>query len=152
VSVVDPSGAFLLILLLWVGIGGGVGALIGSQRGRGGTGFLLGLVLGVIGWVIILLIAPAAGHQASQLVVATRPLIGGGEMYRECTRCREPMRRDASLCPHCRSEAEPWTFHDGRWWVTRGSGSYWLDPHTQHWVRYEAPPAPPSPAAATPDA
>jgi hypothetical protein len=31
VTIVDTSGAFLLILLLWVGIGGGVGAVIGSQ-------------------------------------------------------------------------------------------------------------------------
>jgi hypothetical protein len=144
VFVADTSGALVLILLLWVVIGGGVGALIGSQRGRGGTGFLLGLVLGVIGWVIILLIAPAAGHQASQLVVAARPVIGGGgEMYRECLRCKEPMRRDASLCPHCRSEAEPWTLRDGRWWVTRGTGSYYLEPQTQQWVLHEAPPAPP---------
>ncbi len=147
-TIVDLSGLGLLILLLWVVVGGGVGALIGSQKGRGGLGFILGLVLGVIGWVIILLLAPASGHPANQVTVVTgAPLGANAQLYRECPRCKEPMRRDASLCPHCRSESEPWILHDGHWWVTRPGGSYYLDPLSQQWLLHELPPtAPPTPS------
>lgn len=151
-TIVDSSGVLGLILLLWVIVGGGVGAVIGSQKGRGATGFILGLVLGVIGWVIVLLLEPAAGHSANRLVVGTTPTPGShAQMYRECPRCKEQMRRDASLCPHCRSESEPWILRDGQWWVTRPNGSYYLDAPSQQWVLHEIPPAaPPDPAAPSP--
>jgi hypothetical protein len=37
-------------------------------------------------------------------------------MHRECPFCMEPMRRDASVCPHCRHPSDPWRLHDGHWW------------------------------------
>ena len=37
-------------------IGGGIGAAIGSNKGRGGEGFALGLVLGPVGWIIAALL------------------------------------------------------------------------------------------------
>jgi len=42
------------LVLMWCGIGGLVGAVIGSSRTIGaGGGFFLGALLGVIGWVIL---------------------------------------------------------------------------------------------------
>ena len=44
-------------LLLWFliasTIGGGIGYVIGSSKGRGAAGFWLGFVLGVVGWIIV---------------------------------------------------------------------------------------------------
>ncbi len=54
---------------------------------------------------------------------------------RECPACKEWMRRDARLCPHCRTESEPWMFRDGRWWVARPEGAYYLDERSGAWRR-----------------
>jgi uncharacterized membrane protein len=43
----DPALAIVGIL-----IGGGVGAAIGSTKNRTGLGFVLGALLGCIGWII----------------------------------------------------------------------------------------------------
>lgn len=142
---VNASGLFLVILVGWVGIGGGIGALIGSQRGRGGLGFILGLFGGFVGWIVILLLPPTPDHLAAQPVPGTT--MTRGEMYRECPSCKEQMRRDASVCPHCRTESEPWILHEGRWWVTRANATYYLDPQSQQWVRYETTQPTPPPAA-----
>jgi hypothetical protein len=146
-TIVDVSGVTVLIILLWVVVGGGVGAAIGSSRGRTVLGFVLGLVLGVIGWVIIALLPPLPGHPGQFMPGTTTMLGTSAAMYRECPQCKEQMRRDASLCPHCRSASEPWTYHEGRWWVTRPSGSYYLDAHSQQWARFEPHPTAPSPPA-----
>jgi hypothetical protein len=45
-------GSLAVVLFLWVGVGGGIGAAIGSSKGKGGLGFVLGLFLGFIGWII----------------------------------------------------------------------------------------------------
>jgi hypothetical protein len=136
------TNLFLIIVLFWIVIGGGVGAVIGSQTGRGGLGFVLGLFGGFIGWIVMLLLPPAPEYVARQPVPGMA--ITRGEMYRECPSCKELMRRDARVCPHCRTESEPWTLHEGRWWVTRGEVSYYLDPQLQQWVRYEpTQPTPP---------
>jgi hypothetical protein len=38
------------------------------------------------------------------------------------------MRRDASVCPHCRRDSEPWRFWEGRWWAYSASGDdVWYD-------------------------
>jgi hypothetical protein len=171
------SGSFYLWLLIWIGIGGGVGGLIGKSKGRGGLGFFLGLILGVIGWIIIAVMSPApgrrppfgyvgaaqqppfAGYGAPQQPVFGAPVAaapqayaapsGADGLHRECPHCKEQMRRDADVCPHCRMNSEPWSFRDGRWWVSRPSGSYYLDPGTQQWVQAQSPgpsgPPPPPP-------
>lgn len=56
---------------------------------------------------------------------------------RECPHCREMMRRDASVCPHCQRGSEPWIYHAGYWWSP--SGRHWLDEQTGRWVPREAP-------------
>ena len=44
-----------VVLALWI-IFAVVGAFLGSMVDKGGTGFLLGLLLGPIGWIIVLLL------------------------------------------------------------------------------------------------
>jgi hypothetical protein len=47
---------------------------------------------------------------------------------RECPFCKEPMRRDASVCPHCRRESAAWTYRGGHWWAANEQGDEsWLD-------------------------
>jgi hypothetical protein len=56
---------------------------------------------------------------------------------RECPFCKQPMRRDASVCPTCRRESAPWVFHEGRWWATNDSGKQmWLDEQTGSWQEF----------------
>jgi hypothetical protein len=119
-------GGVIVLLILWVAIGGGVGALIGSSKGRRGLGFVLGLLLGIIGWIIMAFVSPTPEHRAKQLVPGTGTTVGAqAAMYREYPHCKEQMRRDATMCPHCRTESDPWTLHEGIWWVTRPSGTSW---------------------------
>lgn len=58
-------------------------------------------------------------------------------LTRECPFCKSAIRRDASVCPHCQRESEPWLLHDGRWWVKRDSGDYYLDEKTGAWMKWE---------------
>jgi hypothetical protein len=37
----------------------------------------------------------------------------GPGVVRECPYCKEPMRRDASVCPHCRRGSPAWEYRDG---------------------------------------
>jgi hypothetical protein len=47
---------------------------------------------------------------------------------RECPSCKESMRRDASVCPHCRRESPAWVYRNGHWWATNDHGDeMWLD-------------------------
>jgi hypothetical protein len=49
------------------------------------------------------------------------------------------MRRDASVCPHCRRESKAWTFYDGFWWAKRADGSLvYLDERRNAWRQFES--------------
>jgi hypothetical protein len=55
-------------------------------------------------------------------------------IYRECPFCKEDMRRDASVCPHCRNESKPWQLYEGRWWRRTDDGTwYWLEEISGEW-------------------
>jgi hypothetical protein len=43
---------------------------------------------------------------------------------RECPHCREKMRGDASVCPHCQRESEPWLHQDGNWFRRDPAGDW----------------------------
>jgi len=62
-----------------------------------------------------------------------------GYEYRECPYCKEPMRRSAEVCPHCRNSSTPWRYHEGRWWFRNSEeGSWqWLDERTGTWLVHE---------------
>jgi hypothetical protein len=98
-----------------------------------GTGHLWSLLLVLLVVVAIVAIIRRSSRTRSLLMVAGR---------RECPACKEWMRRDASICPHCRTPSDPWTFHDGRWWVVRANATYYLDEASQTWERFDPPPPP----------
>jgi hypothetical protein len=77
-------------------------------------------------------VPPALGPDPAPMVQSTargRPAPGpGAGVVRECPHCKEPMRRDASVCPHCRRESPAWEYRDGVWWTTDSSGNrVWYD-------------------------
>jgi hypothetical protein len=47
------------------------------------------------------------------------------------------MRRDASVCPHCRHESPAWKLHEGHWWSNVDGTWYRLDEQTNSWERAE---------------
>jgi hypothetical protein len=49
------------------------------------------------------------------------------------------MKRAASVCPKCGHDSEPWVFHEGKWWVKRSDGDYYLDEARNEWVQWRAP-------------
>lgn len=49
----SSGGTQLVIWLVLTLFFGGVGYAIGSKKGKGALGFILGAVLGVIGWIIL---------------------------------------------------------------------------------------------------
>ncbi len=57
-----------------------IGASFGSMRGRVGTGMLLSLFLGPLGWLIVLCLA---------------------DLRPRCPHCAEVVQAEAALCPHC---------------------------------------------------
>ena len=67
-------------LFVWAPINLLIGGLIGSVRGRAGTGMLLALILGPLGWLIIFCLDDR------------RP---------RCPHCAEVVQAEATLCPHC---------------------------------------------------
>jgi hypothetical protein len=70
--------------------------------------------------------------------IAAAPPAGPPSALRECPHCKKAMRRDASVCPHCRQESPGWTFNEGRWWTHNDAGAWvWLDEPRGEWVNYE---------------
>jgi hypothetical protein len=148
-------GALLFIyLLLLLGLAF-IPAAIASNKGHSGVGFyFFGLLLFVPALIVALLIDPAT-PQRSAAVVQPPPSVPSSPQsnasatssptgssfaaappssqqppvaMRECPFCREPMRRDASVCPHCRRESPVWTYRDGHWWAANEQGDEsWLD-------------------------
>jgi hypothetical protein len=95
--------------------------LIWSRKGGSpAAGFLIGLLLGLLGLIIVLVGTPRGAR-----TTAAR---------RECPHCTQPMRRDASVCPHCRRESQPWRLHEGRWWVETPEGWYQRDDQRETWI------------------
>ena len=72
-------------LLLWVIVGGLVGAFIGERKGRAGQGAILGIILGPIGW----------------LVVGLGPDYNQAKDTKKCPFCAELVKPEAKVCKHC---------------------------------------------------
>lgn len=74
-----------LVIILWL-LCGVAAAMIGSQKGMGGQGFLLGFLLGPFGILFALL---STGNRKT------------------CPQCRELIHKDAEVCPRCKAELIP---------------------------------------------
>lgn len=65
----------------------------------------------------------------------------GPGIVRECPHCKEAMRRDASVCPHCRRESAPWEYREGRWWTKTATGEdTWYDEVANCWRAHDEVP------------
>src|SRR6266540_877282 len=71
-------------VIIWI-LCGVVAAMIGAKKGFGGSGFVVGLLLGPIGILIAIF---AKGDRKS------------------CSYCKEWIHKDATVCPHCQREME----------------------------------------------
>lgn len=70
----------MMAFVFWVVIGGLVGVLIGQSKGEGGSGCVLGALLGPIGWLILALMK---GNRKT------------------CPFCRSQVAKEATICPQC---------------------------------------------------
>lgn len=146
---------FLLLLVvigttIWVGVDA-------SNRDFGpkGTSTATWVVGCLLLWIVVFpmylfkrgnapLKSQAGGAAAATLIPSALPVVPAVQAatHRVCPHCKEPMRRDADTCPHCRKESPPWTFHEGRWWFRRDDDSpwQWLDDRTGAWHTLQPPP------------
>lgn len=98
---------------------------------RGSVG--VGLYIVVLGGFVTLFGAAGQGGR----VVSSTATVG----TRECPHCKEAMRRDASVCPHCQRDSQPWVLHQGRWWHKGSDGiDYYLDEQKKQWVASRSEP------------
>lgn len=81
------------VVLIWI-ICGIAGYSIGNAKGRGPTGLLLGLLLGVFGIIIIAVMGPA-------------------DLLR-CPACHGPVSTVTTVCPHCRTVFAEWARTHGK--------------------------------------
>jgi hypothetical protein len=106
---VDGGGASGLIaglvVLLVVGlvVCAFIGKAIGDTKGRGGLGFVLGLVFGVVGLVVIALIHPTVEAQArrDRDLAAAAQASGTSSRLRPCPWCAELIQPAARICRYC---------------------------------------------------
>lgn len=71
----------LELLLVYFPLSATIGALIGILRGHPGFGALMGFLFGPLGWLL-------AATTDSRI---------------KCPDCKEPIQREARICPHCRA-------------------------------------------------
>ncbi len=83
----SSGGTRIAITLVLMAFHGGVGYLIGSRKGKGTLGLILGSMLGVIGWIVLAFIPGE-----SVVVVKPRKL---------CRDCRKQIPKRAAACPYC---------------------------------------------------
>jgi hypothetical protein len=123
--------------------------------GPNGTGTATWVVGCILLWIVVFPVylykrskAPLKSQGGLAAAAASPPALPSipasqAATHRACPYCKEPMRRDANTCPHCRKESPAWTFHEGRWWFRHNdTGAWqWLDERTGAWTEMpsEAP-------------
>jgi Superinfection immunity protein len=132
VTLADAGVGFLLLLVALYFLP----TIIAWARGVSSIGPIIAInvFLGwtFIGWVVALAMAVRSVPQSTPAPAATAPA-----STRECPYCKEAMRRDASVCPHCHRESPAWTLREGHWWSNVDGVWYRLDEASNSWVRSE---------------
>jgi len=130
---------------------------VARTKGRSVAGWVLAAAF--LNWIAIVVLGALPSKKTSGDTSSATMVQQSFPMYRECPHCKEQVRRDASLCPHCRLSVEPWSLRDGYWWRQDESGSWlYLDESTGSpvWVHYRATsddePPPAAEATTTSDA
>lgn len=152
------AGAVIFIYLLLLFGLAFIPAAIASNKGHSGVAYyFFGLFL-FIPALIVALLLPSKTEPAAAPVMPTAPTTAGGQppgmdqaakatglagghapapgsgVVRECPYCKEAMRRDASVCPHCRRESPAWEYRDFRWWTRTSDGQQvWYEERSRQW-------------------
>ena len=99
---VSASGVGVFLFLVYALIFGVVcGSVYRNKGGSYASGFALGFFLGLIGLIVVTVLTPQPQ--------------GDSGLKRQCPWCKEGMQPDASVCPHCQRESEPWERRHGIW-------------------------------------
>jgi len=91
----SETGAVIATIAFWCIVGGLVGALIGSFKGRAGAGFWWGFFLGIIGWIIAAFMAPRNRYAVAGAVNANSTATYQQQLKQWAV--GEAIRRDPSL-------------------------------------------------------
>jgi hypothetical protein len=126
----------VVVTTVWVGVDASKRDF--GEKGTGTSTWVLGCLLL---WIVVF---PYYLAKRGRAPLKGQPLTGRPvaairtAMYRECPYCKEPMRRDASVCPHCRNGSPAWRLHEGRWWFreTDEAPWRWYDEETGDWVAH----------------
>ena len=132
----------LFILIFWI-LPIVVGHLIGKPKNR--AGWAWALFLGWIGVLIVALLSPKAAMTLDDLERRRNTVnpnyyekkkaeLLAARTHRECPHCREQMRRDASVCPHCQRDSTLWVLNEGQWWLSIDARWHWRNEQTDEWV------------------
>ena len=124
------DSSFLLIWLFFGVIFGFVCMAIWSQKGGNAfSGFLVGLLLGIIGLIIVAVANP-------------NPKSAREPVTRQCPYCRSQIPPDATVCRFCQRESAPWRWVENAWVARNEQGDdWWLDPGVKSWFRVRYAPS-----------
>jgi glutaredoxin len=151
------GGIIVILILNGLVFGFAAGTIRANQGGTFAGGFWWGFLLGIIGLIVVVATKPTAapaaapagpgpGPAPSPSPTAPRPIgasASNPKAVRECPHCKEAMRRDASVCPHCRRDSDAWRYWEGRWWSPEGTEPpVWYDEPAGIWRDVADIPAP----------
>jgi len=95
-----------IVAILWLLVIPIIGALIGRPKGRGVLGFVLGLLLGPIGLIIVALVGPTEAQKKIDARLAAHASFGGssthsnsGDGRSKCKKCGQLL--GGSICKSC---------------------------------------------------
>ena len=96
----------LAVSMLWLVVIPIMGALIGRPKGRGVLGYLLGLLLGPVGLIVVAIVGPSEdqkridAQRAAHATLANRPKSSPeGDGKSNCKKCAQPLT--GNICKAC---------------------------------------------------
>lgn len=69
----NSDATVLIVIVIWVGLGLACGSIWQKKGGSWGVGFIIGLLLGLIGLLIVALASPSGGARQAASTSASRP-------------------------------------------------------------------------------